>query len=86
MRTKVDLTIDKALINACREVGFKHEVAPERLKDDDALLDEVVSLVRDVCDWPRSDIKMRIGNLRKKTRLYTLADVRAAKVAGHSLS
>lgn len=71
---------DQALIRACREIGFMYEVSSEKLKDDDELLDLVVAMVRDVCDWSRSRIKTRIGNLRKRGRLYTLREMRAKAV------
>ncbi len=84
MRTKVAAEIDKAIIEACRIIGFRYVVPPEVIKDTDSYLEEVVQLVRPVCDWPREDIKHRIGTIRKAGKMYRVSDVMAEKRAGDS--
>jgi len=75
MRTRIEPRIDEAILQACRSVGFKHEVAPEGITEADPLLDEVVAMVGPVCDWPREDIKHRINTLRKKGKQYRKRDI-----------
>jgi hypothetical protein len=84
MKTRVPAEIDKAIVEACRAVGFKYVVPPEVLKDTDSYLEEVIQLVRPVCDWPREDIKHRIGTLRKAGKMYRVADALAEKRAANS--
>lgn len=84
MTVKVDPTIDYALIDACRILMQRYGRASETLVLDDTHLDELVSMVKPQCGWPRDRIKRRVITLRKKPpspdrRMPRLEEVRGEK-------
>ncbi len=65
MAKRSDPRIDRVLVDACRTLMLKYRRASESLVMSDETLEELTTLVRPICDWPRERIRKRVITLRK---------------------